>query len=261
LSYVDQCKDLTELRAEFAEYRNINAQSQQVTLKRVDLAFNHYFRRLKAKEGKAGFPRFKSVERFSGFGYKAYGDGWALAPSAGNKHRKLRLSGLGLIKMRGKARTAGQPKTLEILHENGRWYASVTISCYPTRVRGNKAASIDWGITTFATIVFDDETVEQIENPRHIRTNLKELKRAHREVKPTQTCSECGRQAKKELSERRHECECGARLDRDENAAKVILLWGVRQRVNGRGPAMCGAEAMAFAAKHKTPSMPQVVGW
>jgi putative transposase len=363
LSFTDQCKDLTELREEFKEYKNINAQSEQVTLRRVDLAFKHFFRRLKTKEGKAGFLRFKSVERFSGFGYKEYGNGWALEAGASNKHGRLRLSGLGLIKIRGKARTAGQAKTLEILHKNGRWYASVTISCHPIREKGSKAAGIDWGVTTFATIVFDDETVEQIENPRHVRAKLKEIKSANKqvsskqlgsnnrkrarkalskihsqiaaarhdflhkttatiigkvkmvatekldvqqmtasggarkkglnreilstsprtfiqmlrykaeeagvewqeiptkEVKPTQTCSGCGRQAKKELSERIHECECGARLDRDTNAAKVILMWGVRQRVNGREPAMCGAEAVAFVSKHKIPPIPLVVGW
>jgi hypothetical protein len=40
-----------------------------------------------------------------------------------------------------------------------------------------------------------------------------------------------------------------------------VLIWGARQRVNGREPAMCGAEVVTFASKHETPSIPLVVGW
>lgn len=42
LTFSDQCADLTNLRAEFAEYAALNAQSEQVTLKRLDLAFSHF---------------------------------------------------------------------------------------------------------------------------------------------------------------------------------------------------------------------------
>ncbi len=48
----------------------------------------------------------------------------------------------------------------------------------------------------------------------------------------SQTCSGCGAIVKKALSDRWHSCKCGIELDRDTNAAKVILdlgyqhLWG-----------------------------------
>lgn len=44
----------------------------------------------------------------------------------------------------------------------------------------------------------------------------------------TQTCTTCGRVKKKDLSERWHECECGADLDRDVNAAKEVFTRGKR---------------------------------
>ena len=50
-----------------------------------------------------------------------------------------------------------------------------------------------------------------------------------RKVKPSQTCSGCGRRRKKQLSERRHVCECGCNLSRDENAARVNLSWARAQ--------------------------------
>jgi len=52
-----QEKDLTALRAEDETIRRLNAQSSQLTLKRLDLAFRAFFRRAKAGET-PGFPRF-----------------------------------------------------------------------------------------------------------------------------------------------------------------------------------------------------------
>ncbi|PKL75730.1 MAG: hypothetical protein CVV27_13895, partial [Candidatus Melainabacteria bacterium HGW-Melainabacteria-1] len=70
-------------------------------------------------------------------------------------------------------------------------------------------------------------------------------------VKPSQTCSGCGHREKKPLSQRWHQCQqCGLRLSRDENAARVILNWALYQRVTGREPASCGAEHSAV--KHET---------
>lgn len=42
------------------------------TLERVDLAFQGFFSRLKKKNGKAGFPRFKPMSRWSSFGFKEF---------------------------------------------------------------------------------------------------------------------------------------------------------------------------------------------
>ena len=44
----------------------------------------------------------------------------------------------------------------------------------------------------------------------------------------SQDCSECGKRVKKSLSTRTHVCECGCVLDRDENAARNILMKGLR---------------------------------
>ena len=42
----------------------------------------------------------------------------------------------------------------------------------------------------------------------------------------SQVCSQCGRVKKKDVSQRWHECECGADLDRDVNAAQNVLSRG-----------------------------------
>ena len=47
ISYAAQCKSLTAIRFDDPAYRGVNAQSLQVTLKRLDLGFANFFRRVK----------------------------------------------------------------------------------------------------------------------------------------------------------------------------------------------------------------------
>src|SRR3954464_11709991 len=68
VGYAEQCRSLTRVRREDPEYLAVNAQSLQVTLRRLDLAFRAFFRRVKA-DGTPGFPRFKGRDRFPGFGF------------------------------------------------------------------------------------------------------------------------------------------------------------------------------------------------
>ena len=79
ISFSRQCKDLTHWRSYSPALAGMNAQSGQVTLKRLDLAFKAFFRRIKNGE-KPGFPRFKPVQRYPGWGYKTHGDGWRFHP-------------------------------------------------------------------------------------------------------------------------------------------------------------------------------------
>jgi putative transposase len=176
LNYYDQAKELTLLRAELPEYKGLNAQSAQVTLKRLDLAYQNFFRRIKQGEAKAGFPRFKSYDRYSGWGYATHGDGWRLHAGEGMKNGHIRVSGIGNLKIRGRARSIGAPKTMEIQRKQGKWYASVTVNCQPKRSKGARAIGIDWGLETYATLVDSDGLAESIENPRFVRNSLKSLK-------------------------------------------------------------------------------------
>ena len=62
-SYYDQCKALTEVRADDSEYANISVQVFRGVVGRIDKAYKSFFRRVKTKE-KVGFPRFKSSRRW-----------------------------------------------------------------------------------------------------------------------------------------------------------------------------------------------------
>jgi putative transposase len=175
-SFAGQCKDLTQWRKQCESLAGVNAQSLQVTLKRLDLAYQAFFRRIKAGVGEPGFPRFKPIQRFTGWGYKTHGDGWRLHAGEKMKHGHIRLSGVGMVKLRGTARQAGTPKTCEILHKAGKWYVSVTIECSPQRTCGIEAMGLDWGLETFATICDNSGVTHPIANPRHLRQELAKLK-------------------------------------------------------------------------------------
>ena len=72
LTYIDQCKALTECRRELPEMGALPANLQRWTLKRIDDAFQAFFRRVKARSRKAGFPRFRSQGRWEAFGFAEF---------------------------------------------------------------------------------------------------------------------------------------------------------------------------------------------
>ena len=181
LSFADQCKVLTQWRKGVPALSGLNAQSEQVTLKRLHLAFQHFFRRVKNGET-PGFPRFKNIHRYPGWGYKTHGDGWKLHSGESGAHGKLYLQGVGQIPIRGRARTAGAPVTCEIIHKAGQWYASVTLEIEAIqRECGTEMGAFDWGLTEFMTIATSDG-IETVANPRHLKNQLAELKRLGQEV-------------------------------------------------------------------------------
>jgi len=67
LGYSAQCKRLTEWRRQSKLLRSLNAQSQQVTLKRLDRAFQHFFRRVK-KRRETGLPPLQVAASLQGLG-------------------------------------------------------------------------------------------------------------------------------------------------------------------------------------------------
>ncbi len=181
LSFADQCRVLTQWRHISPGLASLNAQSEQVTLKRLHLAFQAFFRRVKSGE-KPGFPRFKNIHRYPGFGYKTHGDGWKLHPGTQGRHGKLYLQGIGLVPIRGKARTAGTPVTCEILRKAGLWHVSVTLAIdVIRREHGSEIGAFDWGLTEFLTIA-TPQGIETVANPRHLKNQLAELKRLGQEV-------------------------------------------------------------------------------
>ena len=84
---------------------------------------------------------------------------------------------------------------------------------------------------------------------------IRYIKVPTRNITPSQTCSGCGVREKKQLSERTHDCKnCDTMLDRDVNAALVILNFARTGFVTGREPALSVEGGVTRSSKHETPS-------
>src|SRR5712692_3184701 len=104
ISYYDQQNDLPEIKAEIREeYQDIAAHVLQDVLRRLDRAFQNFFRRIENAE-KPGYPRFQGRNRYDSFTYPD-GAGWKLdtmkrpADKKGMVRVNLRLTKIGTVKL------------------------------------------------------------------------------------------------------------------------------------------------------------------
>lgn len=183
ISFSDQCKSLTQIRRECSEYLAINAQSAQVTLKRLDKAFAAFFLRVKEGDDEPGFPRFKSKHRFPGFGFKTHGDGFKFVPGDNWKHGRLRLTGIGTMQARGEARTPGRIVCADVMRKADGWFLSLVVECEPHREQtGQRECGLDWGVSTFATMAYDLDDFAEFPNDRLLNAESDAIKEAQRDL-------------------------------------------------------------------------------
>lgn len=139
----------------------------------LDKAFQGFFRRVKAGE-KPGYPRFRARNRFAGFGYKEYGNGFKI------DGRRLKLWGIGRIAIRWHREVEGKIKIARIYSRAGKWF--VVFACEiekpePLPKTGNEIG-VDVGLHRLATL----SNGEPIENPRWYRKVLRELRVIQRKI-------------------------------------------------------------------------------
>lgn len=183
IGYVQQCKSLTVIRREDLTYRGLNAQSLQVTLQRLDRAFQSFFRRVKERSEEPGYPRFKGRDRYPGWGYKEHGQGFRFVPATNWRHGKLRLFGIGTLQARGEARTPGRVVCADIMRKTGGWFVSLVVECEPYREQSSDAVvGLDWGVKTFATLCHGPMQFSEIENDRLFAQEQERIKGAQRDL-------------------------------------------------------------------------------
>ena len=101
----------------FPQAKLVHSHVLQVAIADLDKGFKAFFRRVKTGDT-AGYPRFKSYKRFHSIGFKQYGNGFKV------DGRRLRVSGVGRIRVRWHRPIEGKIKTCRISHKAGRWYVS-----------------------------------------------------------------------------------------------------------------------------------------
>ena len=139
----------------------------------LDKAFQAFFRRVKAGEN-PGYPRFRGRNRFAGFGFKEYGNGFKI------DGRRLKLSGIGRIAVRWHREIEGKIKTARIFCRAGKWF--VAFACEvekpePLPTTG-ESIGIDVGLHRLATL----SNGEEVDNPRWYRRILRKLRVIQRSI-------------------------------------------------------------------------------
>ncbi len=172
IRYLDQQNQLPEIKTTRDDVAAIHSQVLQDVLRRLDKAFQAFFRRVKSGE-KAGFPRFRSRKRYDSFTYSQ--SGFSL------ERGKLKLSKIGDIRVKLHRPIEGKIKTLTITRSaTSKWYACFSVEVEPQPLPAcGKSVGVDVGLSHFATL----STGEQIANPRFFRTDEKALAKAQRREK------------------------------------------------------------------------------
>ena len=118
-----------EARPEFES--DIYSHVLQDVIKRLQKAFDGFFRRVKAGE-KAGYPRFKGKGWWDSFAYKECStrtdDGWKWTTCGrpDEEGKRINLPKIGKVKIKMHRPLEGRPKTLTIKREGTEWYAVYT---------------------------------------------------------------------------------------------------------------------------------------
>lgn len=172
------------------------AQSLQVTGERVVRSFQAFFDRV-ARGETPGYPRFKSVNRFSGFGFKAEGEGYRLIRKSvardtgpGYRYGAVALSGIGTISLRGQGRFHGSPTSAEVSRRGENWFLSVTFDVAESQLARPAAPAgslmaFDAGITDLLTTLKYHQgqaVYDSVDNPRWLKTQLTRIVALQRDI-------------------------------------------------------------------------------
>ena len=167
VDYFQQQNCLPAFKKEWVEFAHLHSQALQSTVKRVDLAYNPFFKGLR------GLPKFKSIRNYSGWTYSSK-SGWKA--NTDGKHGSVTLNDLGItLKMRGQVKSWGIPTTLTIVYKPSKkqWFASFTCNISVeeakfgslSELKYESIVAFDLGTATAITC-FDGKEFEEISNPR-----------------------------------------------------------------------------------------------
>ena len=174
--WAQQCRALPTWKKDHPELCEVNAQVLQNVSKRVDLAFQSFFRRVKNGE-EPGYPRLKGKGQYDSLTYPQFEGGFSFFQG------KLRLSKIGDVAINLHRRVEGNiiPITIKTCTirrtATGKWYACFSCEVEPELLpASDEEVGIDVGIKVFAAL----SNGEFIENPRFFRKDEKALAKAQR---------------------------------------------------------------------------------
>jgi len=192
VNYRSQQDEIPGIKERFPEYRSIHSLVVQDVAHRLDKTYDNFYRRIHERKGnkaKAGFPRFKSKDRYNSITYTQ--SGFRILD---NGH--VWLSRIGELRVFMHRSVTGAIRTISIKRDSvGDWF--ITIICDHEKGsehdswedQGNEQphanspefinpTGIDLGLKALITI----SNGEQIGPPRFLRKSEKKLKKAQRSL-------------------------------------------------------------------------------
>jgi putative transposase len=187
VSYGDQSAQLKEIRAADPDGQGRHSfTAQQQTLRRLNVAFAGYFRRVRDAKGSArrvGYPRFKPYQRFDQVLFVA-GDGSKWEPADGGRWAHASFQAVGRVKVHQHRPVVGRVKTLQLKREGRRWYVVVVTEMEPVSLPTiGREIGVDVGVARFLT-TSDGEVVA---NPRFLaatQQRIVDLQRRNQRARP-----------------------------------------------------------------------------
>ncbi len=150
ITYVMQSGQLRDIRRADPQGQGRHSfTAQQQTLRRLNTVFAAFYTR--AKNGKAGYPRFKPYSRFNQAGFVA-GDGakWTPAPAGG--WARAAFLAVGSVKVGQHRPVPGTVKFLQLKREYRRWYVIVITETEATPLPATgRSIGADVGTARFLT--------------------------------------------------------------------------------------------------------------
>src|SRR3989442_1425193 len=141
----EQHHQLTELRATGIYPPDMAVKAQRDPLNRVDLAFQAFFRRVKAGE-KPGYPRFHSKQRYDSLT-------WPWEKGAGLRNNRLYLQGIGCIRVKWHRQLPRDSNlhTSRVRRSCGKWYVCFSLEFEQPEPLdpARPVVGIDLGVATF----------------------------------------------------------------------------------------------------------------
>jgi putative transposase len=177
VSKYDQLASVKHYKHTFPQAKQVHSHVLQGVCVDVDKAFQAFFGRVKAGK-KAGYPRFKSKQRFHSFGFKEENNGFRV------DGRRLKVFGIGRIPVRWHRQMEGQVKTLRIIHKAGCWYAcfACEVPDKPELPKTGQVIGLDVGTTHLLT----DDQGRKTDNPKYYTHAQSELRIAQRALQRKQ---------------------------------------------------------------------------
>src|SRR5579872_3269465 len=106
ISFEDQANQLIDIKIDRPEFKSVHSQVLQDALKRMKLAFDHFFRRIEEGAKEPGYPKFQGKYKYNSFTYPQ--SGWEL------RGNKIWLSKIGAMPVRFTRPIEGKVKTVTI---------------------------------------------------------------------------------------------------------------------------------------------------